>query len=472
MPFGICISRDAVLHDELEERKLKVQMLEAELASLKASYQAILSKYAKDTDLNPKYFSAFDEELDDDEVVRALFLSIDVDNDEKLSYVELEQAIKTFSSQSEFVEFLKNLLPAASQSFVCFEDFRMFARKVPRARGERVRWASRLGLEGLLAQFLKAGTFFDGLQGLKEMTEQEIDAACEMFCRYLPHFVRRGWSASRSGSTALKIRAEVANDKFSQTAGAFEGAFGTLEQFFEGPEAFIGYPDPNLFDGMRREHCERSNALETFITTNYKVSTCPQVEWELVVSPKPHSVYPHTTKDASGHSREVRELTSFRDLETVKEAKLRTEEVIAIRLYTGPMFNLYNAKLRGFPKHLVDHLRGNGYETTLCVIISGILKLASIQEIPKQGVVYRGLGGMLLPKQFWNVSKKCGLKGGIELGLMSTTTEKSVAIQYSGADQGRPIIFEIPLNRVDMGAYLGDLSQVRCNIALCCVAAV
>ena len=436
------MSSNSVISDELEASKRKVQMLEAELASLKQSDQAISSKSVKDTDLDPKYFSAFDEELDDDEVVRALFLSIDVDNDEKLSCVELEQAIAKFSSRSDFVEFLKILLPDANLSCVSFEDFRNFAKKFPRARGERVRWASRLGLEGLLAQFLKVGTFFDGLEGLKEMTEQEIDTACEMFCRYLPTFVRRGWSATRSGSNVLKNRAEVANDKFSQTAGAFEGSFGTLEQFFEGPEAFIGYPDPNLFDGMRREHCERSNSLDTFITTNYKVSTCPQIEWELVVSPNRHAVYPHTTQDANGHSREVRELASFGDLENVKEAKLRTEEVIAIRLYTGPMFNLYNAKLRGFPKHLVDHLRGNGYETTLCVIISGILKLASIQEIPKQGVVYRGLGGMLLPKQFWTLSKKSGLKGGIEMGLMSTTTEKSVAIQYSGADKGRPIIFD------------------------------
>ena len=79
------MSSNSVISDELEASKRKVQMLEAELASLKQSDQAISSKSVKDTDLDPKYFSAFDEELDDDEVVRALFLSIDVDNDQILS---------------------------------------------------------------------------------------------------------------------------------------------------------------------------------------------------------------------------------------------------------------------------------------------------------------------------------------------------------------------------------------------------
>ena len=71
------------------------------------------------------------------------------------------------------------------------------------------------------------------------------------------------------------------------------------------------------------------------------------------------------------------------------------------------MFVLYNASLRGFPERDVDCLMGNKYETTIFVIASGITKLSKVTAVPPHRLLYRGLGGMLLPDQFWRNFAQC-----------------------------------------------------------------
>ena len=65
---------------------------------------------------------------------------------------------------------------------------------------------------------------------------------------------------------------------------------------------------------------------------------------------------------------------------------------------------------------------------------------------------------MVLPEAFWG--SKDGFRGGVETGLMSTTTDRSVAMQYSGSRDGkRCTVFEILAGRVDIGADLSWVSQ-------------
>ena len=68
---------------------------------------------------------------------------------------------------------------------------------------------------------------------------------------------------------------------------------------------------------------------------------------------------------------------------------------------------------------------------------------------------------MLLPEQFWRsvAAGGGGLRGGVEWGFMSTTTDRRVAVQYSGRDRGRGTVFEIAAGRVDIGADLSWVSQ-------------
>jgi hypothetical protein len=55
----------------------------------------------------------------------------------------------------------------------------------------------------------------------------------------------------------------------------------------------------------------------------------------------------------------------------------------------------------------VDCLMDNKYETTIFVITSGVMKLSKITKIPEGRRLYRGLSGMILPRQFWESFEEC-----------------------------------------------------------------
>ena len=52
--------------------------------------------------------------------------------------------------------------------------------------------------------------------------------------------------------------------------------------------------------------------------------------------------------------------------------------------------------------------------------------------MPENRLLYRGLGGILLPECFWKEMEEQDYRGGVEFGLMSTTTDRDIAVQYSG----------------------------------------
>ena len=97
---------------------------------------------------------------------------------------------------------------------------------LPRVRGERVRWASGLGLDAELARLLAVGSVFDGLSGLKSLQglalEQHILDVCRAFSLVLPRLLRGGLerlAAAGGGSSAVQRHI---NSKFVMDA-AFVG---------------------------------------------------------------------------------------------------------------------------------------------------------------------------------------------------------------------------------------------------------
>jgi len=131
-----------------------------------------------------------------------------------------------------------------------------------------------------------------------------------------------------------------------------------------------------------------------------------------------------------------------------KSAGLTEVETIGLRLYSGPGFINYNQVLR----KLVE----KKYITTIHAIVSGIIKLASIMKLPFDRNVWRGLSDIELPEEFWN-EDEYGARGGVEFGIMSTTTNMKVAVQYS-SHGGRPTVFKIEIGQVDRGAELNWIS--------------
>jgi hypothetical protein len=440
-----------------------------------------VSRFEKDIEW-PK----FSEEEDDREVIDALFNAIDSDGSDSVTVDELLEGLKGVDCDEEKAKILKGLLEGNSHESakaISREEFRQHLCALPRVCGERVQWARTLKLDVELARFLKIGDVLDGLRGLKEMNanelEQHIAEVCRNFGSILPTLLRNNLRKLRSpdakgGSTAQ----EYMNSKFSLD-GAYVGRYATLEDFYKGPEALIGTPNPNIEKGMKAEHCYRTNAKEYFTTPNYNVLTYPQLEWEFVVEPKEGAEYPHTPSDKSmwkpdqiwsqknpkgwkgdrgrdpirleaflGGNAGIKGLDLFSSEDKarldearkeVKRAGLARSEVMGLRLYTGPLYVLYNAVLRGFPPGDVEILKGNKFETSIFVISSGITKLSKVTGIPENRRLYRGLGGMILPRQFWDKFEECQVTVRIEI-------ERS----------GHPELMNVLQNRIISGGKLQE----------------
>jgi hypothetical protein len=144
-----------------------------------------------------------------------------------------------------------------------------------------------------------------------------------------------------------------------------------------------------------------------------------------------------------------------------KQFGLLTEELIAIILFTGPMYAIYNGILSNYPAGIASAFRSVNFTTTIHAIISAIQKLSP--QSPVQNMVYRGTSGRgYLPECFWDTSPN-GLNvfGYTEFGMMSMTGSKEIALQYSGVLRGQkhPAVLAFAAGAVDRGARVQPLSQ-------------
>ena len=300
----------------------------------------------------------------------------------------------------------------------------------------------------------------------------------------------------------------------SKFAGAIELEYFGLETFFGGLEGVVGPPDPKVLEGMRREHVHGpgTEATDPFTTPNYGVETTSQVEWSYVAednaTPEQLGLTAWPVEAAThlpdrSRCRVRQPLATFEAtvrqynerLQAARQPTMMTAEVIAARLYSGPMYVKYNAVLRGLrsqsdflrntmvvlccPKAIADEYMGavprsqlfrpaagpisfdeaseslNKYTTTLHGINSAIVKLGKLTQATK---VYRGISGMKLPDQFWTPNE-FGVRGGVEQAFMSSSTDLSVAMGYASGGRGAGIVIEVQQGMVDRGADISWLSQ-------------
>jgi hypothetical protein len=205
---------------------------------------------------------------------------------------------------------------------------------------------------------------------------------------------------------------------------------------------------------MRTEH---ETNTDTFTSSNYGLTTCPRLEWTYVVD----GVSP--PEDAMGHGRVLQSIDSLMALEVASQAALTRAEVIALVLYTGPMFVIYNTILRKYPTERYGALKEKDsmFPTTIFVLVSAIQKVSRVMVLRPGQSLYRGVdGNMTLPPHFTDPDIH-GCVGMMELGFMSTTADLKVAVSYSGVETGRahPKVLEIRIGSVDRGADIHEFSQ-------------
>ena len=91
----------------------------------------------------------------------------------------------------------------------------------------------------------------------------------------------------------------------------------------------------------------------------------------------------------------------------------------------------------------------NTYTTTIHAINSVVVKMSRLSKIKP---LYRGWTDATLPKSFFEADGM-GVKGGVEYGFSSTTTDRAQAAHYA---QGKAsTILELEMGMVDRGADIG-----------------
>ncbi len=264
---------------------------------------------------------------------------------------------------------------------------------------------------------------------------------------------------------------ERLKDLLDQEPGKYQTRkmeIGSVEDFHKGLTDRIGAPNLDYNRSMRAEHCTLGGHDYVYTTGNYKITTTPNQEWLYIVGDEKGQRVP-CPENAMGHGRRIVPIEDLLALPLAKRAKLTRAEMIAVVLYTGPMFVVYNGILRQYPKQLYEIFSqsDNRFSTTIFVLVSAVQKLSRCMNIPAGMLLYRGLGGLTELPDCFVIADENGCKGFTEFGFMSTTADRAVAVQYSGVKNNMPqaSIFEIHPNAIDRGADISDFSQfVACFI--------
>jgi WD40 repeat protein len=295
----------------------------------------------------------------------------------------------------------------------------------------------------------------DQLKAFSQLSPADVAHAAAATCAIVPSMLKELHQELR---TAFAVQSQIEADmkanpnKFNDV---YKMACGTITDFHKGLTGRVGMPHLNFKNAMRQEHCERAGCDVQFTTGNYKITTTPRQEWQYIVESVPCP--------DMGHERRLVLISELLQLDISKTAKLCEEEVIAIVLYTGPMFQIYNTILRRYPKENFELFEkgDNQFSTTIFVLVSAVQKLSRFTRIPLGTQLYRGLGGKMdLPDIFFQVDDK-GCSGYVEWGFLSTTSDRDVALGYSGVKERRPkaMVMVIETSSIDRGADISEFSQ-------------
>ena len=397
----------------------------------------------------------------DDAQMRAVFERYK-DSDNGLSKSALMKALQEvaapllFSSDDLSEDGLFRLADTNANSCVDYSDFKRLAN-LP---DELDMFLGDHGLS-LVAPLLRAHVAIgrDQLGGLASLDVDQLDAAASASMTSLKEKLRH----AQQQLQAINFAQEKVRDQLNKEPGKYQirkMEMGSIDDFHKGLTHRIGSPNLHFEKTMFLEHCVFGGRSFEFTTPNYNIKTTPLNEWRYICGDDNCPRVPCPDMD---YGRRIVSIEELLEKPLAIKAKLTRAEVIAVVLYTGPMFVVYNGILRRFPQDLHEVFRqsNNLFSTTIFVLVSAVQKLSRCMRIPADMLLYRGMGGLLqLPDSFSHADAN-GCKGFTEFGFMSTTADRSVAVQYSGVMDGKPqaSIMEIHPNSVDRGADVSEFSQ-------------
>jgi tetratricopeptide (TPR) repeat protein len=246
---------------------------------------------------------------------------------------------------------------------------------------------------------------------------------------------------------------EAANSRYADEPDVLIAMMGEIHHFEQGLDKYNGRPDGEDLEAQMRLEFSDSTP---FCTLNYGgIETTLETEWEFVVNPQSVKVYPgeQGLQRADGSRWPGRNRNSVEELMTIpssRDAHLTREEVIGLRLYTGPSYIALNGGLR--QGGAAARKKGiQNFPATCAALNSAIKKLRLVTPLPRERKLYRGLKEVALSQQVLDEG------GFVELGFTSATPHPELAKEYAGSHTAS--IFEIDVSKIDRGAFVGKYSQ-------------
>lgn len=114
----------------------------------------------------------------------------------------------------------------------------------------------------------------------------------------------------------------------------------------KGLSYLIGLPAAEARQQMELEHASQ----ELFCDVAHGITTSAAKEWAHVLAAATAAGGETKEGEGAGGGRKVVPLQDLMQLREVRAAGLREEEVLGLRLYTGPMHDVYNEVLRSVHK--------------------------------------------------------------------------------------------------------------------------
>jgi hypothetical protein len=212
-----------------------------------------------------------------------------------------------------------------------------------------------------LADALRAlvGRGNDQLLRVSQLTPEDMLAACTAVCAILSEQAKSlHEELQRSFQVQFEIQSQMAADggKFN----VVKMACGGVEDFHSGLTGRVGMPNLKFMEAMRQEHCERAGWDTSFTTGNYNITTTPKQEW-LYIAGDDTGKQVACPASQMEHGRRILPVSEAKKLKLAVDAKLTDAELLALILYTGPMFQVWEKRA-----HLSMCLRLLGRTTSMC----------------------------------------------------------------------------------------------------------
>lgn len=185
---------------------------------------------------------------------------------------------------------------------------------------------------------------------------------------------RKGGDAAKKAVSMDMAGGKSLSGMFDKYSGGFEGSFGEISMYFGGLDQLLGAPQKNVGAAIEQEHCGvkggfgESTAQKT--ANNYGVTFTPMDEYLFVADPRKMFHKKMNAGSSGGRdlgfrqrvgvdtifaSAVLRIQASYQeagwDVEAVNQhsfdaLEFKMEELISLRMYTGPLFMVYNTVLR------------------------------------------------------------------------------------------------------------------------------